>query len=147
MPYVRVVSPLTLPGGWFARCDSVPIDQVSQWTERPVASKDECQEALRELAGRLAGNNANGGPRINLDRSIACTLRDLGISYHGRLRNGEIEGLAEGDDPSAKIRLTATSDDLVAMVKGELDFAKAWASGRLSVRANPLDLLKVRGLL
>jgi hypothetical protein len=33
------------------------------------------------------------------------------------------------------------------MVNGQLDFAKAWASGKLSVKASVLDLLKLRKLM
>jgi putative sterol carrier protein len=47
----------------------------------------------------------------------------------------------------ADITLSAASDDLIAMVDGELDFVKALASRRVSVSANPFDLLKLRSLL
>ena len=67
--------------------------------------------------------------------------------FHGRLTGGRLVDLADGDDPKAKIRLTTSSDDLVALVAGDLDFGKAWASGRLSLSANPWDLLKLRKLL
>lgn len=40
-----------------------------------------------------------------------------------------------------------TGDDLVAMVDGELNFAKAWGSGRVRLEAGFRDLLKLRSLL
>jgi hypothetical protein len=112
-----------------------------------MATVDECRQALRDLSERMAANAAAVADRIDLDRPIAVTLRDLGESFHGRLVDGRIENLTDGDDPKAKIRLTATSDDLIAMVTGQLDFARAWGSGRVSVRANPFDLLKLRKLM
>jgi putative sterol carrier protein len=55
--------------------------------------------------------------------------------------------IADGDDPEAKIALIAASDDLVALVQGRLDIARAVASRQVSIKANPFDLLKLRKLL
>jgi len=110
-----------------------------------MATVDECREALQKLAANLAANADQ--VRIDLDRPLACSIKDLGVAFHGRLLDGRLVDLADGDDPKAKIRLTATGDDLVALVNGQLDFARAWTSGRVSVSANPFDLLKLRKLL
>lgn len=112
-----------------------------------MATVDECREALRVLAARMATDRANGNNRVPVDRPISCTLRDLGVSFHGQLANGQLDGLTEGEDPKAKIRVTTTSDDLVALVNGKLDLTRALASGRLSVRANPMDLLRLRSMM
>ena len=110
-----------------------------------MATVDECRTALQKLAANLAANADQ--VRIDLDRPLACTIKDLGVAFHGRLLDGRLVDLADGDDPKARIRLTATSDDLIALVNGQLDFARAWTSGRVSVNANPFDLLKLRKLL
>lgn len=112
-----------------------------------MATVEECRAALDKLAAHMAANAEEVGARVDLDRPLACVVKDLGVAFHGRITGGRLVELGEGDDPKAKIRLTATSDDLVALVDGRLDFAKAWASGRLSVSANPFDLLKLRKLL
>src|SRR5581483_11892725 len=112
-----------------------------------MATVEECRAALDKLAAHMAANADEVGTRVDLDRPLACVVKDLGVAFHGRITGGRLVDLGEGDDPKAKIRLTATSDDLVALVSGQLDFAKAWASGRLSVSANPFDLLKLRKLL
>ncbi len=112
-----------------------------------MATIDEVREALRKLAQRMDDNAAQVQGKINLERPLACTVRDLGVSFHGQLIEGRLVGLTDGDDPQAKIRLTATSDDLVSLVDGRLDLAKAWASGRVSISANPFDLLKLRKLM
>ena len=110
-----------------------------------MATVDECRAALQKLAANLAANADQ--VRIDLDRPLACTIKDLGVAFHGRLLDGRLVDLADGDDPKARIRLTAASDDLIALVNGQLDFARAWTSGRVSVNANPFDLLKLRKLL
>lgn len=112
-----------------------------------MATMDECRTALAELAARMDGNAAALSGKIDLNRPLACTVSDLGVAFHGRLVGGRLLDMADGDDPDAKIRLTASSDDLVAMTSGGLDIAKAWASGRISIRGNPFDLLKLRKLL
>jgi hypothetical protein len=112
-----------------------------------MATVEECRAALEKLAARMEAHADQVNGKVDLNRPLACTIKDLGTSFHGRIIGGRLVGLSDGDDPKAKIRLTTSSDDLVALVAGELDFAKAWASGRLSVSANPFDLLKLRKLL
>ena len=50
----------------------------------------------------------------------------------GRLSSGSVRDLhvlPDGPDvPKADIRLTMTSDDLLAMTDGQLHFGKAWAT-------------------
>jgi len=111
-----------------------------------MATVDECRHALHMLSARMDANVERAG-KIDLDRPLACTITDLGVAFHGQLVGGRLLNLTDGDNPDAKIRLIASSDDLVAMVNGDLDLPKAWASGRISVRANPFDLLKLRKLM
>jgi predicted lipid carrier protein YhbT len=112
-----------------------------------MATVDEVRDALRTLAKRMDDNAAQVQGKINLDRPLACSIRDLDVAFHGRLTNGRLVGMTDGDDPHAKIRLTATSDDLVSLVEGRLNLAKAWAAGRVSINANPFDLLKLSKLI
>lgn len=112
-----------------------------------MATVDECRQALHDLAARLAANSTEVRNRIDLDRTLACRVTDLGTAFHGRLTDGQFVDLADGDDPKAKIALTTNSDDLVALVRGELDVTKAMAARRISISANPFDLLKLRKLL
>jgi predicted lipid carrier protein YhbT len=111
-----------------------------------MATVDQCRQALKDIAQRLARDPDAAG-RVKLDRSLACQIRDLDVAFHGRLRDGSLSEMTDGDDPKAQIRLTIGSDDLVALVAGELNFAAAWASGRASVKASLGDLLKLRKLL
>jgi hypothetical protein len=112
-----------------------------------VATIDECITALQGVLGPIASNKAAEG----LDRSLSCRLTDLGQVLVGRLASGAVRDLrAVPDDPSlpkADIRLTMTSDDLLALTRGELSFAKAWSSGRLKLDAGIRDLLRLRSLL
>lgn len=112
-----------------------------------VASVDECRQALHDLAAQIAANATKVRERVNLDRTLACRITDLEAAFHGRLSNGQLLDIADGDDPDAQIALITTSDDLLLLVRGELDVPKALATRRISIRANPLDLIRLRKLL
>ena len=111
-----------------------------------MATLEQCRTALAGLAARLAAN-AEAGGRLDFDRTLACRVSDLGTAFHGRLAGGRIEGLTDGDDPAARIKLTIGSDDLVDLVAGKLDAKRAFASGRLKISASVFDLLKLQKLL
>lgn len=112
-----------------------------------MATIDECRTALDGLAAKLARNAEASQDQPSLDRALACQITDLNVFFHGRLAGGQVMAMAEGDDPNAKIRITTSSDDLVSIVSGELSAATAWASGRISIKASVMDLLKLRKLL
>lgn len=112
-----------------------------------MATEEECRAALDRLAAKLAANADQVRGKVDLNRTLACRVTDLDVAFHGRLKDGRLLDLSDGDDPSAKIKLGAASDDLIALVDGELDFARALAARRVSLSANPFDLLKLRKLL
>jgi len=111
-----------------------------------MATVEQCRAALGKLAEKMAGD-PNAAARVNFDRSLGCHIRDLNVHFHGRLQGGTITGLADGEDPKAQIKLAVGSDDLLSLVAGDLNFAGAWAGGRVSVKASFGDLLKLRKLL
>jgi hypothetical protein len=108
---------------------------------------DECLKALKGILGDIAAHPAAAG----LDRSLSCRLTDLQEVVLGRLNSGSVRDLTvvpEGPDvPKADIRLTMTSDDLVALTDGKLHFGQAWATGRVKLEAGLRDLLRLRKIL
>ena len=112
-----------------------------------MATMDQCLTALRSILGDLASNPAAAG----LDRSLSCRLTDLDQMLVGRLASGAVHDLTAVPDgpsaPRADIRLTMTSDDLVALTDGRLHFGQAWATGRVKLEAGLRDLLRLRKLL
>ena len=111
-----------------------------------MATVDECRQALHDLAARLDASAETRG-RLDFDRTLACRVPDLGAAFRARLTGGRLVDITDGDDPKAKIALTAGADDLIALVSGRLDVTKAIAARRVSISANPFDLLKLRKLL
>lgn len=110
----------------------------------------ECRSALRRLSDNLAAAEGDVRGTAALDRSLSCHIKDLDITFTGRLAEGRIlvRDTVEGPPrEKAEIRLAMTGDDLVALVDGDLNFAKAWGSGRVRLEAGFRDLLKLRSLL
>lgn len=112
-----------------------------------MATVEECEAAMHKLAARMQSPQAAAVRGKVLERSVSCTLTDLGVTFAGELRDGGIQDIRQVAGPDGKIKLTTTSDDLLAMVDGRLNFAKAWTAGRLKVDASVFDLLKLRSML
>jgi putative sterol carrier protein len=112
-----------------------------------VATLEDCMTALDEFVGKLAAADAARG----LDRTVSCRLTDLGQLVHGRLATGAVHDMTAVADgptaPKADIRLTMSSDDLLALTSGQLSFGPAWASGRVKLEAGLRDMLRLRSLL
>jgi len=108
---------------------------------------DQCMKALEGILGDLARNPAAAG----LDRSLSCRFTDLDEVVLGRLSSGAVRDLhvlPHGPEvPKADIRLTMTSDDLIALTDGRLSFGPAWATGRVKLEAGLRDLLRLRKIL
>lgn len=114
-----------------------------------MATVDECRAALVRLSENLAQANGDVRSAASLDRSLSCRITDLDVLFVGRLAGGTIRDVtvAAGPVEKAQIRLTMSGDDLVALVTGELNFARAWGTGRVKLEAGFRDLLRLRSLL
>jgi hypothetical protein len=115
-----------------------------------MAHPDECRAALEQLSRNLATADGKVRSAASMDRSLSCRLTDLDLTFTGVLRDGRLQDITQtpgAPGQTAAIRLTMTSDDLVALVGGQLHFAKAWAAGRVKLEAGLRDLLRLRTLL
>jgi len=112
-----------------------------------MATKKECEAALRGLARRLDDVDESMRKRHAPDRTVSCRIPDLEITFYGRLHEGVLKDLSSKPVPEAQIRLTVSSDDLLAVTAGKLPFASAWAAGRLKIEASVLDMIRLRSLL
>jgi predicted lipid carrier protein YhbT len=112
----------------------------------PMATVEECERAMHELAGKLAGNSGTGVRNKIEDRSLSCEIRDLKVVYAGRLHGGTLTDIRQVKDTRAQIRLSMTSDDLLALTQGNLNLGRAWATGRIRISASVFDLIKLRAM-
>jgi hypothetical protein len=112
-----------------------------------MATLEQCRSAIDTLAARLGQADADDRRDQLLDRTLSCRIPDLDVTFSGRLKEGHIRDVTTAPSPKAQIRLTVNSDDLIALVDGELNFGQAWLNRRLKVDASFLDLLKLRELM
>lgn len=112
-----------------------------------MATTDQCREALEGLAARLTDVDEDERREHTFDRTLSAHVPDLGVTFSGVLENGHIMDITTDPAPKAQIRITAQSDDLVALTDGELSFGPAWLSGQVKVEAGVRDLLKLRSML
>ena len=110
-----------------------------------MATLEECEQALGDLAGRLAANES-ARRSVSFDRTLTCAIRDLDVVFAGRLKGGELVDIRRAPSKDAQIKLSMNSDDLVALVAGRLKMASAWATGRVKVDASIRDMLRLRSL-
>ena len=111
-------------------------------------SAEECREALQKLAGRLAELNPDDRDEYFGNRSISVTIPDLGVTYATTLGTGgdPVREVAPGEPP-ADIRMTANSDEVVALAESPMNIARAWMAGRVKIEASMRDLFRLRKLL
>lgn len=115
-----------------------------------MATTEECRAALEKLSDRMRAAEGDVRAAAALDRSVSCHITDLDVTFAGRMAGGRImvdDTLTGPPRDKAQIRLAMAGDDLVALVDGRLNFAKAWGSGRVRLEASLLDLFRLRKLL
>ncbi|GII96581.1 SCP2 sterol-binding domain-containing protein [Sinosporangium siamense] len=115
-----------------------------------MATVDECRVALLKLGEQFDGLDHQTRAKHVVERTINCHISDLGLTFHGRLHHGGLGPFEEcppTEVPPADVRLTITSDDLIALVDGTLDTGRALFSGRVKLDASFGDLMRLRKLL
>jgi hypothetical protein len=115
-----------------------------------MATMEQCRTALDQFSGNLSKAPGDVRRAAAMDRSLTCWITDLDVTFTGRLRDGTIQDVTDAPGPPkerAEIRLALSGDDLVDMVEGRLNFAHAWATGRVKLEASFRDLLRLRTLL
>lgn len=114
-----------------------------------MATAEECRQALESLTGRLSGLSPAERASHLVDRQVSCKVTDLGVTFVTRLGPDGASPVLEanGADGPAQVRLTARSDDLLALAVDPGSIARAWITGRLRIEASLSDLLRLRRLL
>jgi hypothetical protein len=111
-------------------------------------SAEECREALQKLAGRLSELSPDERNQYFGNRSMSVTIPDLGLICVTTLGSGDdpVRDAAPGEPP-ADIRLTANSDEVIALSQQPMNIARAWMTGKIKIEASMKDLFRLRRLL
>jgi hypothetical protein len=113
-----------------------------------MTSAEECRTALQKLAGRLSELSPADRDQYFGNRRLSITVPDLDVTYVTVLGTGDdpVRELEPGEPP-ADIRMTAKSDQVVALAEQPMNIARAWMSGRVKIEASVKDLFRLRRLL
>ena len=111
-----------------------------------MASVEECRKAVDGLVAALAEVDPVLRAKHVPERTVACHVSDLDLTFTGRLDEHGVHDLAEvdGADLSVDVGLATSSDVLVALAEGRDDFVNAWLRGRVHISASMRDLLRLR---
>jgi hypothetical protein len=114
-----------------------------------MATAEECRTALEALAGRLSEVDPRKRAAVLADRSLSCTVTDLGITFVTKLGPDGAGPVTEAGpgEPPAQVRFSAPSDELLAVAGDPGRFVRSWLAGRVKVQASVTDLLRLRKLL
>lgn len=112
-----------------------------------MSSAEECREALQKLAARLAELSPADREQYFGGRTMSVTIPDLGVTFATKLDGDNPVREVGPDEPPADIRLTANSDEVVALAASPMNIARAWVAGRVKIEASMSDLFRLRRLL
>lgn len=120
---------------------------MSAATGVPVATREDCEAAVHTLVARLAEVDPELRSRYTVRRTVSCRIPDLDVVFVGRLTDDGLADVHTELADRAQVRLTVSSDDLLALCDRRLGVATAVATARLRVQAGPLDLLRLSALI
>jgi hypothetical protein len=113
-----------------------------------MTSAEECRTALQKLAGRLGELSPAERDEYFGGRTASVTIPDLGVTFVSVLGSGDdpVREAAPGEPPAA-IRITANSDEVIALCEQPMNIARAWMTRRVKIEASVKDLFRLRRLL
>lgn len=113
-----------------------------------MATIEQVEGTFADLVGRLDALEPRQRAMLPSRRTLQATCTDLDASWHATWRSGTFSDVIDGEpDRRADIRIRLSSDDLVELAAGRLDFSRALGEGRVKVDASMTDLLRLRAVL
>lgn len=113
-----------------------------------MAEVGEVEATLASLVARLESLPAGQRALLPGRRMLEARCPDLGLVHHARWQDGRLGPVQQGPAPRrADIRIEVSSDDLLAMSRGELDATRAWSEGRVRLKASMTDMLRLRAAI
>jgi predicted lipid carrier protein YhbT len=114
-----------------------------------MATVKQCRSAINTLATVLDTVDDETRAKHLPRRTVLCMVKDLDIAFSARLDETGVHDITQvvEDSPTAEVRVSVASDDLVALANGDDDLLSAWLHGRVHVSAPMRDMLRLRSIL
>lgn len=117
----------------------------------PMATVEDVERKLEELIARLRADDGDVKDSLRdtlpEPRILSLHLPDLDARYWAELEDGHIGALHPGEPTEAHMAIRADSDDLIALIDGDLHLVSAYLSGRIRVEASFADMLNLRRMM
>ena len=84
------------------------------------------------------------------DTTVSVLVSDLDTAFYARFTEGllgEVTEIDTVDFSAARLKITMSSDTLIDVVEGRLNFGTGWAKGKIKVDARLRDLFELRRFL
>jgi len=98
-----------------------------------------------------------GKKKVEEDEKIKKDLKDFdgifqlevtdGDSYYVAIKNGEIGELEKGKADNPRLTVTSDTENLKALMSGEMSAMKAFALRKIKIKGSFEDILRLRKLL
>lgn len=105
--------------------------------------KDLLEQAIEKFNGKAATDENFQKELEGVTRTVLIRLRD-GTAYHFTLADMRIDAVVEGDAEAPDVTIDSDRETLEAIFRKEMGPMKAYATGRLKVKASLEDLLRLR---
>ncbi|WP_431869472.1 SCP2 sterol-binding domain-containing protein [Nocardiopsis eucommiae] len=115
-----------------------------------MSSIDACLEGIARANERILAQPLDRRREHIRERTVRVIVPDLETAFDMRLTVDGLTDVTPGPlvaSGSAQVRVTVTSDDLVALAEDRLDPAVALITRRLKVDATLSDMLRLRRVL
>ncbi|MBQ1081289.1 MULTISPECIES: SCP2 sterol-binding domain-containing protein [unclassified Nocardiopsis] len=116
-----------------------------------MSSIDACLEGIARANERILAKPLDRRRAHIRERTVRVVVPDLGTAFDMRLTTNGLTDVTPRplDDPAGtpQVRVTVSSDDLVALAEDRLDPATALFTRRLKVDASLSDMLRLRRVL
>lgn len=90
---------------------------------------------------------ASPDPERVPDRTLLCVVPDLGTAFRAEMKKAKLKNLTQvAATEKADVRITARSDDLIALIERRLAVGFAFLTGKVRIDASPRDLMLLRQL-
>ena len=112
-----------------------------------MATTQDVEATLLALMRRVGALDGSTVALLPSRRTIEARFTDIDATYHAVWEDGELGELRVGAATKPEIRLTCSSEVLLAMANGTLTPSRAYATGRVRIDASVTDLLRLRSVL
>ncbi|WP_344966753.1 SCP2 sterol-binding domain-containing protein [Salinactinospora qingdaonensis] len=116
-----------------------------------MATVEQCRAAIDKVSDRIMEVDEASRRKHLVERTVSVTVRDLNHVFSMRLTMNGLTNVTDSTEAAAgeraQVRITASSDDLVALAADQLDFGRALMSRRVRLDASFSDMMRLRKLL